>query len=181
MRRCHIAVVIGLACAVAAALAPAMAAPSLTDAPNDRMTISDLRHAVVPAYCDMPRQRLHGGETAERFLPRQGWIDYRRDSRPIYAHLRDQGRNVVAAYICTAGGVGWPSVIVAYSNQGRLIDALRLSRFGHQEHADVTNWRARGHSVRMRWTSYEGAGYDRHRYHSRVTLEGGRLALHRIR
>ena len=147
----------------------------------DRMTVSDLRHAVVPAYCDMPRQRLHHNKTARRYLPRQGWMDLDRPGQPIAAHLQPGRRNLVATYSCTAGGVGWPQVVVAYSPRGRLIDALRLFHYSHQEHADVRRWRAVDHRIRMHWVSYEGAGFDIHRHHSWITLHRGQLALHRIR
>jgi hypothetical protein len=84
---------------------------------------------------------------------------------------------LVAAFDCTAGGVGWPQVIVAYSPQGRLIDALYLGHFGHQEHATVSGWRAVNHGVPLHWSSYEGAGFHVHRHHSRIMLNQGKLRL----
>jgi hypothetical protein len=176
--RAAFAVVSAMLLAIGVAAIPAGAAG---DRSTNRMTIADLRHSVVPAYCQMPRQRLHHNKTAKRFLPKQGWINFRHPGQPIVAHLRPGRRNVVATYDCTAGGVGWPQVIVAHAPRGRLIDALYLDDYAHQEHSQVTGWHAAGHSVRMHWISYEGAGFDKHRHHSRITLEHGRLALHPIR
>jgi hypothetical protein len=172
-----VAVVILTLFAAGAAVFPAGAAST---GPTDRMSISNLSHAVVPAYCDMPRQRLHPYKTAPKYHPRQGAINLRHPGYPIVTHLRQQHSDLVASYDCTAGGVGWPQLVMAYSAKGRLLDALYLGHYGHQEHADVTRWRAAGHSVRMHWISYEGAGFFRHRHDSRITLEHGRLVLHPV-
>jgi hypothetical protein len=165
--------------AVGVAVTPAGAGP---DRSSDRMTISDLRHSVVPAYCQMPRQRLHHNATARRYLPKQGWMNFDPPGQPIFVHLQPGPPDLVATYRCTAGGVSWPQVIVAYGPHGRLVDALFLSDYRpHQEHSDVTQWRAAGHSIRMRWISYQGAGFDRHRSHSLITLRNDELVLHPIR
>jgi hypothetical protein len=178
MHKTHaIAVVTFIVAGLGVAIFPAGA----TSAPKRAMTISDLPHSVVPGNCAMPRQRLSHNHTARRYLPKQGWINLVRPGKPIYAHLRPASTNVVATYGCTAGGVGWPQMIVAYSHDGRLIDGLDLYRIGHQEHAEVTGWRAVGHSVRLHWISYEGCCYHKHRYSSRLTLSQGQLVLHPIR
>ncbi|MDX6368097.1 MAG: hypothetical protein QOK30_3173 [Nocardioidaceae bacterium] len=148
---------------------------------QDAMSVSDLPDSVVPANCEMPRQRLHHNTTARKYLPKQGWINLSRPGRPIYAHLRPGRSEVVATYNCTAGGVGWPQVIVAYSPGGRLIDGLDLYHFSHQEYAMVTGWRAVGHSVRMHWISEDGCCSNKHRHHSRIMLSQGRLVLNPIR
>jgi hypothetical protein len=71
MRKMHtaIAVVSLMIFAVAVAVTTAGAAPAR---PKDQMTIAHLRHSVVPAYCEMPRQRLHHNKTAKKYLPKQG-------------------------------------------------------------------------------------------------------------
>jgi hypothetical protein len=177
MNKTHaIAVVTFTVAALGVAVFPAGA----TSVSKSTMTISDLPHSVVPGNCTMPRQRLSHNQTARKYLPAQGWINLVRPGRPIYAHLRPASTNVVATYGCTAGGVGWPQVIVAYSHDGRLIDGLDLGRVRHQEHAEVTGWRAVGHSVRLHWISYDGCCFDKHRYYSRMTLDQGQLVLHPI-
>ncbi len=164
-----------------AAAPAAFPAGAVSDRVRDPMTISDLRHSVVPAYCHMPRQRLHHNHTAGKYSPRRGAINLRRPGQPIFVQLRPGRRDLVAVYDCTAGGVGWPQVVVAYSPRGRLLDALYLGHYRHQEHAQVIRWRAAGHSVRMRRISYDGCCFNKHRYHSRLKLNQGRLALHPIR
>jgi hypothetical protein len=172
-----IAVVSLVLFAVGVAIFPAGA---VANGSQHRVAISDLRHSVVPAYCYMPRQRLHHNKTARKYLPRQGSINFRQPGHPIFAHLRPGRPDLLAVYDCTAGGVGWPQVVVAYSPHGRLLDALYLGHYGHQEHGQVTHWQAAGHNVRMRWISYDGCCFDRHRHHSRITLSQGRLALQPI-
>lgn len=144
------------------------------------ITRAYLSHAVVPADCGMPRQRLHNGTTAAKYLPAQGWIDKKHS---IYAHFRGYGasrRYLVATYGCTAGGVGWPSWIVVYNAHGTLVAWIN---FGHhsrkQEHADLISWHASGRHVDVRWHSYEGAGFDVHNYRGVLRLSHGKIVLHR--
>lgn len=154
------------------ALAPTTAAAT----PTLRQRLANV---VVPAYCDMPQQRLHNGKTASRFLPAQGAIVFGKASSggAMRVHLRPVGTQVLAQYGCNAGNVSWPAVIVLYDRRNRLIGDIKLGNISHTEHADVTHWSVAGHTVKVSWVSYEGCCFHVHHHNQTLTLSGGRLNL----
>jgi hypothetical protein len=138
-----------------------------------------LANVVVPAYCRMPRQRLHNGKTAAKYLPASGSIFFGPPSKggAMLVHLRSTGTQVLAQYGCNAGNVSWPAVIVAYDRHNRLIDDIKLGDISQTEHADIRTWHADGRIVRITWISYEGCCFHVKTHHSTLTLSGGRLHL----
>ena len=134
-----------------------------------------LANVVVPAYCTMPRQRLHDGNTAAKYQPAMGWMTLSGAAAPIRVHLR-HGTQLLAEYDCTAGGVSWPSVLVLYSRTNRLIAFLKLERYSNTEHSNVVRWKVlSGHRVLVRWASYNGCCFDLHHHRSILVLRHGKL------
>ena len=142
------------------------------------VTVADVRgSAQVPAYCDMPAQTLVNGVTSDKYKPREGWLKVD-DPAPVLADLDSDGsQELVARYLCTAGGVAWPEVLVIYGPGGTLKGSVELGEYGQQEHAEVLSWQPSGQAVELRWRSYEGAASDFHYYRSRLTLSGGKARL----
>lgn len=142
------------------------------------VTVADVRgSAQVPAYCRMPAQTLTNGVTSDKYKPREGWLKVD-DPAPVLADLDSDGsQELVARYLCTAGGVAWPEVLVIYGPGGTLKGSLELGEYGQQEHAEVLSWQASGQAVELRWRSYEGAASDFHYYRSRLTMSGGKARL----
>ena len=142
------------------------------------VTVADVRgSAQVPAYCRMPAQTLTNGVTSDKYKPREGWLKVD-DPAPVLADLDSDGsQELVARYLCTAGGVAWPEVLVIYGPGGTLKGSLELGEYGQQEHAEVLSWQPSGQAVELRWRSYEGAASDFHYYRSRLTMSGGKARL----
>lgn len=140
--------------------------------------IPNLSSAAVPADCNMPAQNLLGGKTLAKYLPDSGALDYT-TAKPIAVQLDGTGTEYLAQYTCSGGGNGapWPSVIVLYNGDGALVSSLLLSRYTQAEHAGVTGWTASGHSARVTWQSFEGAGGPPTNHQSTLTLSNGTLAL----
>lgn len=136
-----------------------------------------LANVAVPAYCHMPAQRLHHGTTARKYRPAQGSIEFDYLASPISVHLRKHGTQLLAQYGCTAGGVGWPSVLVLYDKHNALISSLRLDHYAKAEHSQVDKWSVAGHDVHLSWSSYEGAGFDIHHHRSTLSLRHGGLRM----
>lgn len=141
------------------------------------VTVADVRgSAQVPAYCDMPAQTLVNGVTSDKYKPREGWLKVDAPA-PVLADLDSDGsQELVARYLCTAGGVAWPEVLVIYGPGGTLKGSVELGEYGQQEHAEVLSWQPSGQAVELRWRSYEGAASDFH-YRSRLTPSGGKARL----
>ncbi len=148
-------------------------APSPPTAPS--ATVSELASAPVPAYCDMPAQTLVGGRTAARWKPRGGEIS---TGDALLVDLDgDGGRELVARFSCSAGGVSWPHLLLVYSHGPVLRGSVRLGDLGKQEHGDVERWSAAGAAVTVLWTSYEGAGFDINHHVSRLSMSGGKVVF----
>ncbi|CCI54015.1 hypothetical protein [Nostocoides jenkinsii] len=91
--------------------------PATGSSGNDRVTIADLlASAEVPARCDMPKQTLINGATDPSFSPRSGWLILDDGVGPIAADLNGDGnQELVVRFGCTAGGVGWPELLLVYT------------------------------------------------------------------
>ena len=136
----------------------------------------DLRSAEVPAYCNLPRQRLRDGETT-RGSPGQGWIQDK-DVEYGFADLAGLGyKQGIVAYMCTAGGVSWPQVLVLVGRGGDLLASYDLGGVEGKEHADVQSVSVKGRNAVVDWSAYEGAAFFRVAHRSVVTYRNGKLEL----
>ena len=164
-----------LAClAIAGLCLGAEVTPAVAATPRQR-----LANVIVPAYCRMPAQRLHNGQTAAKYLPASGGIEFRYAAAPISVHLGTSGTQLLAQYRCGAGGVSWPEVLVLYSSTNRFMSSVQLARYAPvSEHVQVDSWRAiSGHRVSVSWRSYDGCCYNIRRHRSTLTLSGTSLRL----
>lgn len=137
------------------------------------VTPTDLLTAMVPEDCDnVPAQRLVRGKAKGE--PGEGWLN----SPHLAVDLAGIGyKQQLASYGCTAGGVGWPEVLILIGRSGQLLASYDLGMIGKQEHATVYAIKAADNAAVVSWRSYEGAGYDIHSYRSRVSLTDGNLHL----
>lgn len=148
-------------------------APPSTDRISPTSALSDVE---VPAYCDMPAQKLHGGVTLAKYLPKTGGIDFE-GAKPIAVQFSGIGSGILAQYSCSAGGNGaaWPEVILLYNDQGALVTYLLLSSYTSAEHAAVTSWTVSGDTVTVTWESFEGAGGQMTNHQSSLTYANDKL------
>lgn len=172
-----------LAASMCAATAVALVVPASIATPQSLASTTTLKqrlaNVIVPAYCQMPKQRLHNGKTQRRYLPASGSLLFGAASKggAMRVHLGSTGTQVLAQYGCNAGNVSWPTVIDAYDARNRLIGFIKLGNISHTEHADITQWRSVGHTVRVTWISYEGCCFHRHTHRQTLTMSGGHLHL----
>lgn len=135
------------------------------------MTIDQvMASAPVPAYCDMPAQTLTGGKTDASLKPKLGEL-ITDDPAPVQADIDGDGaQELVVRYLCSAGGVTWPEIILVYGPGPTLRGHVKLGDIAQTEHATVTKWSNGTSGFGVWWTSYEGAGSDMVFRHSSLSL-----------
>jgi pimeloyl-ACP methyl ester carboxylesterase len=141
------------------------------------VTTATLKTAEVPAYCDMPQQRLVGGKTTKR---NPDTSPYAQGSlltdKAAYTDLANLGyKQALVPYLCGAGGVSWPQVLLLIGEGGTMLAAYELGDIGQAEHADVSKLGIDGDHATAVWTSYEGAGFDIVDHTSTVVFRDGKL------
>jgi hypothetical protein len=154
---------------------------TLASASATSVTETDLLTAEVPAYCNMPRQRLVDGKTTKG-SPGIGGIQaatFNGTPTITYGDFAKLGyRQALTVYGCTAGGVGWPDVLILVGAKGKLLASFPLDRINnHREHAAVSSVSATGTQATVSWTEYDGAGSDVTDHLSRVSYRKGRLVV----
>jgi hypothetical protein len=145
------------------------------------VTETDLLTAEVPAYCNMPRQRLVDGKTTKG-SPGIGGIQvaaFNGTPTITYGDFAKLGyRQALTVYGCTAGGVGWPDVLILVGAKGKLLASFPLDRINnHREHAAVSSVSATRAQTTVGWTEYDGAGSEVADHLSRVSYRKGRLVV----
>lgn len=149
---------------------PTPARPAVAD-----VTLATLTTAEVPANCELPAQRLVNGKTTKG-SPGEGGLVLDQ-GRYAFVDLAGLGyKQGLVAYGCNAGGVGWPEHLLLIGDGGRLLASYDLGKVDKKQHATVTGITA-GNPVRMRWSAYEGAGFDIVDHDSTVTFSGGKLQV----
>lgn len=142
---------------------------------------TDLLTAEVPSYCEMPRQRLVAGKTTKGSSGIGGIQVAAFDGTPTiaYADFAKLGfRQALTVYGCTAGGVAWPDVLILVGAKGKLLASFPLDRINNnREHAAISSITVTGTQATVRWTEYEGAGFDVADHVSRVSYRKGRLVV----
>ena len=86
------------------------------------VSAATLRSAEVPADCHLPAQRLKNNATTLGSPGSGSLVD------PVgYADFAGLGyKQVLAVYLCNAGGVAWPEVLVLVGSGGKLFASLDL-------------------------------------------------------
>ena len=140
------------------------------------VTTATLKGAQVPADCRLPAQRLTNGHTTKG-SPGEGWINS--DKKTIgYNDFAGLGyKQALTEYGCTAGGVGWPDVLVLIGAGGALLASYDLGKHDGQEHSAVSSVTPTGNAAEVTWTSYEGAGSYFVHHQARVSYASGTLLL----
>jgi len=140
------------------------------------VTADTLRTAEVPAYCNLPAQRLVNGATTQG-SPGEGSI--LADKSPVaFADFAGLGyRQALVEYRCNAGGVGWPEVLVLIGAQGKLLGSLELATLSDAEHSTVTSLSVAGRVAHLTWDSYQGCCFAYVHHAGDVTDTNGRLQV----
>lgn len=132
-----------------------------------------LVNAPIPASC------RHQATTLKGFA-RQWGPDGRRGSasldvdQAVFTALGGGTKSyAVVPFSCDAGGVSWPQWLLVYDRGPHLVGGSELP--GNQEHATIDSLSAHGGTVRVRWSSYEGAGFDIVTWSSALTLKKGKV------
>lgn len=139
------------------------------------VTRSTFKTAEVPAYCaNVPAQRLKGGTTTKGG-PGQGWIDG--GAPAAFLDLGHLGyKQGVATYQCTAGGVGWPGIVLVVGAGGKFLHSYKLEKlqlFG--DRTGTTAVKSDGDSVVVSWSDHVGAGGLETQHRTTFRLADGEL------
>lgn len=139
----------------------------------DAVNRATFKTAEVPAYCDnVPAERLKAGTTTKGG-PGQGWISG--DEPAAFADLGHLGyKQGVVTYQCTAGGVGWPGVVLDVGAGGKLLHSYKLEKlqlFG--DRSSTTSVKANGDSVVVSWSDHQGAGNLEVKHQTTFRVVGG--------
>ena len=127
---------------------------------------TDLLNAPVPASCRHAATRLKGYKLdydKGNHGPSRGFAELL-VKQAVFGDVTGDGRSdAVVPFLCTAGGVSWPELLLTYGPGARLEGVIDLADLPmHQEHVDVDKLTATGSkpaSVNVAFRSYEGAGF----------------------
>jgi hypothetical protein len=134
---------------------------SLLVKPEADVTISALRSAEVPAACSMPRQRLVDNKTTKpgKNVGPSGQLALD-DPKPKFADIAGRGyRQAVSYYICSAGGVGWPPVVILTGQGGKLlgyVDFGDLTQRAYGDRGRIEDLAVDNNAVTVGWSSSSG-------------------------
>jgi lysophospholipase L1-like esterase len=146
---------------------PSEVADKVTD-----VTEVDLQTAEIPAYCNLPAQRLVQSKTTKG-TPGEGSLT----GVKAYGDIAGLGyRQALVSYWCTAGGTGWPEALLLVGSRGKLLASLALDT-DRTEHAQVTKITMNGKSATVEWRSYLGCCTPVAKHVSVVTYLDRRLTL----
>ncbi|WP_052590427.1 serine/threonine-protein kinase [Luteipulveratus mongoliensis] len=159
---------------VATGAARTLSAGSAAKPPAD-VTPATLQTAQVPAACQATAQRLVGGKAPKPFGGGLGQVS----DKVVFTDLAGLGyKQGLFAYDCSAGGVGWPQVLVLTGDGGKLLGSVDLKTVNHQkEHANVDTLTVSGGKVLMTWKEYDGASFEMVSHNSEVRWAAGKLTV----
>lgn len=130
-----------------------------TKPPN--VTPKTLRSAEVPKACTMPQQRLRDNSTTRTGdSPGATGSLSLSDPAPVFADVARRGyEQAVSSYICNAGGVGWPPVVVLTGQSGKLLGSVDLGDLTNRSYGDrgfIHDLKVDGRRVIVTWSSTAG-------------------------
>lgn len=150
------------------------------------LTVTDLLSAPVPPMCTHPAGRLRNGLpglgptqgfeyiAAGQPDPYSGIIN----DKPVFTDVTGDGRqDAVTVAHCSAGGVGWPNVLLLYGSGPTLLGGLDLGDVYAAEHAEVGSLAVQGHDVVVTWQTYEGCCFDMRTWTGTLRWDGQQLRM----
>ncbi|WP_139210074.1 hypothetical protein [Microlunatus flavus] len=141
----------------------------------DGVTRATFKAAEVPAYCqNVPAQRLKSGTTTKGG-PGQGWIAG--DAAAAYLDLGHLGyKQGFVTYQCSAGGVGWPGIVLDVGAGGTLLHSYKLEKLLlYGDRTSTTSLKVDGDSVVVSWSDHLGAGGLETQHQTTFRLLSGEL------
>jgi hypothetical protein len=144
--------------------------------------VHDLLNAPIPASCRHPATLLQGykrewGNPAGTYA---GGADL--DTKHVlFGDITGDGRSdAVAILNCSAGGVGWPQLLLVYGPGTHLLGSYDLANAAPGfEHVVVDRLASADSGIDARFSSYQGAGFNVATYQGRLTAAGGKVAFHK--
>jgi hypothetical protein len=147
--------------------------------------IPDLLNAPVPASCEHPAGRLVKGNLPVSPRPDGtggGMGSVNGLTPPVLTDLtRDGVKELVGVYGCTAGGVGWPQLILVYTAGPKLLGYVDLGDLVQTEHSVVKTMKPDGADLSVTWQSYEGAGFDMATFSGKLHWDGSQVVMTAVR
>lgn len=153
--------------------------PHLSLAPAIPPSVSDLTGRTTTT-CRDGGWRGQGTPHGQVNVNIPGLSYYNPAGHPTFVDLDGDGtKELVAEFICDAGGVSWPDVLVAYGPGWKILGSVDLGEVtpGHREHAHVTGWTTANGALSTRWVGFDGAGFNPTHWSGSLRLRGGKLAL----
>jgi pimeloyl-ACP methyl ester carboxylesterase len=153
------------------------------------LTVTDLLNAPIPAYCQHRAGRLVNGKLplSQSGEGSMGYATVLNGNgkpflvRPVLTDLtRDGVPELVGVLTCSAGGVNWPDLMLAYraTPQGpALLGSLSLGDVTRREHAGVQTMTAGGGGVKLTWASYNGCCFFRQTWTGTMRWMGSKLQV----
>jgi len=165
-------------------LAAATVAPAAAPGP---LRVSDLLNAPIPAYCQHKAGRLVNGSlplTVSQGYATvlQGGNSHRFAVAPRLVDITgDHKVELIGVLECSAGGVSWPDLLLAYSPGPKLIGALPLGNVVKAEHSDVTGMSVSKGTLNVSWRSYEGCCFFQKTWTGQLRIVKGKLVLRNVK
>lgn len=148
------AAAIGAAIGLVAALLPFAAdavPPSSVSGPD---AVARLKNAPIPASCRHSATTLDGFK--KDFGP-FGFAELQTKQVATVSTRKRIGELTIVPLLCSAGGVAWPELLLAYDRAGRLVGSVNLAGIrGAQENEIVTKIRTVGQEVRVQFSGTDG-------------------------
>ena len=131
------------------------------------LTLDGLKSAPYPAMCQNPAGTLKNGKNmrghlgnVEANMPGVGMKYYNAGSKPALVDLTGDGRKeMVVEFFCDAGGVTWPSVIVVYGQDWKVLGTIDLAYLANKDafygKARVTSWSAGRSGLNVTWKAFQ--------------------------
>jgi hypothetical protein len=97
---------------------------------------------------------------------------------PVVTDLTGDGMPELAGVLyCSAGGVGWPNLIVMYGSGPKLLGSYDLAEVAKAEHATVKSMTAERGNLRLDWDTYGGAGSNTKSFSGLLHWDGTNFVL----
>ena len=148
----------------------------------------DLLSAPFPAMCDNPAGRLKEGKAKVgsgnvTLMDRHVSPGYNPSAGPVGLDLDNDGDNeMVAELECDNGGVTWPSVIVVYGDDWKILGSVDLKeqpayKGQPMSKGRVLSWNVDGNALKVKWGTTDVGPVPTIPWTGRLVLKNGEPQL----
>lgn len=156
----------------------AVAAQLQQEAAANRLEPTQLYNAPIPPSCTHPAAQL---EDKKRDWYQAGGAELTGPTVTV-PNLRGDGQpTLMSAIACTAGGVGWPQLLLAYGEGPTLLSWVDLADVTPAEHATITAMAPSSTSaVHVEWGTTEGCCSNAKTFSGVLRWRDGKLAMTQV-